>query len=443
MCRLMLMSSEKEITSCHYLVMSYMLALSERVGNTHGMGIGTNTDFIKFAENASAAVLTDEYIGWVQKSLKSPTHTLLGHTRLASGVFRKVAGDYKSDESHPFSFGLADSWGTVYHNGTFKEYELMAEMLKLPAGHGLTDTGIFAGLLGATVTDKVPSVEELVKLYEICGKAEYSMLITHNTLPDITVVRGNKPLYKAKSNYGLLINTSDTNIKDLPHVVNPGLKMMGYDLLKVETPIPMANWTVHKVLNGTITKVADIDELQKISDTPIVPIVTYHRRTGSEQTWQQGSMLKNSEEHNKEIDVKEVAERAEAMTLIYILALDGALGSEELDRIFSEVYEDVGPWFTYETARLTEVANLFAWTWTKFEKTQVTTEKLNNWDAFKKVCRTAGYFTAPSVYREANKLLEGDFVNPWFLNDPEDLNTLASLVLEVVFDESADNNWAE
>jgi len=439
MCRLALLSDDKEISSPHYVVMTYLLTLSERSGNTHGMGIGTNTDFIKFAQNASVAVLEDAYIEWVVKSLKSPTNTLLGHTRLASGVFRKDAGDYKLSESHPFSFGGADSWGSVYHNGTFKEYESMATLLGLPADHGLTDTAIFAQLLYNRVCEGVPTPEDLIAVYEVCGKADYSMFIAHNNTPSITVVRGNKPLYKAKSNYGLLINTDQTNLKELPFVVNPGLKLMGYDVLEVETPIFIPMWTINTVLNGTFTKVQDIDGLKKISDPPYT--VVYNKRNlGYQQNVFDN--LANTAKGSEEIDMAEVATRAESMLSVYILALDGALGNEELDRMFSELYGEFGPWFSYTMDQLDEVTNLCAWIWSKFEQTKVTEEKLRGWNAFKEVCIQSGHFNIAGTYGEANKMLEGGFENPWFLNDVNDFDTLSARLAEVVFDETADDNWS-
>jgi len=433
MCRLSLISDSKEITSRHYLAMSYLLALSEKGGNTHGTGIGTPVDFIKFAGPATSVVLQDEYIEWVRKTEKVPTRTLLGHTRFASGEFRKVSGDYKTSESHPFAFGTDGNWGSVYHNGTFKEFEAMATMLGLPTKHGLTDTEIFA-----------PSVKDLVDTYKVCGIADYSMFITHTTTPEITVVRGNKTLYRAKSNLGLIINTEQSNITDLPKVVNPAFKMLGYDLLEIETPVLVTMWTISTVLDGTFTKVEDIDELKKVND-PIIPVV-HHSKYKSVNPYYQGHLghgggFDDLSDANEKIDIGEVAKRAEAMISISILALDGVLGNDELNYIFSEVYGDTGPWFTYEAERLTEVGKLFGWSWTKYEKTRVTDKKLQDWNAFKKVCRQAGHYSAPSMYREANRVLKSSFSCPWFLNDPEELNSLAALVSEVVFDDSADDSW--
>jgi len=444
-CRLSLISDSGELTTSHYLAMSYLLTLSEKGGNTHGTGIGTPVDFIKFAGPASSVVLLDQYIEWVRKTEKVPTHTLLGHTRLASGEFRKTGGDYESSESHPFSYGSAGNWGSVYHNGTFKEFEIMAAVLGLPTKHGLTDTAIFAQLLGAQTNGAAPSVKDLIDTYEACGKADYSMFITHITKPEITVVRGNKTLYKAKSNLGLIINTEQSNITGLPKLVNPAFKMLGFDPLEVEIPVPITMWTINTVLDGTFTKVEDINKLKEVND-PITTPVTNYTRYKSVNPYYQGNLghgggFDDLPDDDEKIDIGEIAKRAEAMISISVLALDGLLGNDELNYIFSEIYGDTSPWFAYKAEQLTEVGKLFGWSWTKYEKTRVTDKKLGDWNAFKKVCRQAGHYSAPSMYREANRVLKSSFSCPWFLNDPEELNTLAALVSEVMFDDSADDSW--
>ena len=456
MCRLMILSSTKKLTVSHYMLMTYMLALSERSGNTHGMGIGTNTNYLKFGENAASVVISREYVNWVKARLEEDEHTtLVGHTRLASTSFRGTANtEYSSDDAHPFLFGNPEeSWGALYHNGTFKEHEDIAKKLNLEASHGLTDTALFAMLLNKEVGNKVPTTEDLFKVLEQCGKADYSMILTHTTTPAVTVLRGIKPLYMAQTNYGLMINTDQSNITDLQHVVNPGLALLDGRLLKVETPEPISIWTINQVTNGVFKKIKDIDKLKEISDPPYKHTETTARGTHGQNHWANSGYrggytvgrtagdidddITNLSEviHNEgAIDAKKVVAKAEAINSMLIFAMDNSISNEEIDRMFYDTYGRGSPWFTQDIDRITEMIALVNWIWEKYPETIATDEKHNDWEAWKKGCRKQGDFTNAGIYSQASKVLQTEFVSPWFLNSHEDLNTLVPLIAEIKYE---------
>lgn len=463
MCRLMVLSSTEKLTVSHHIVMSYMLALSERSGNTHGTGVGTNTSFLKFGDNASEVVIKDEYVEWVKGLIDEEEHsTIVGHTRLASLGFRGVANtEYLAGDAHPFRFGDSEeSWGALYHNGTFKEHEEIAKNLGLEDDLTLIDTALFTKFLERELEGSVPTADVLVEVLKQVGKADYAMLLTHNTTPDIMVVRGTKPLFKANTNYGLMINTDQSNITDLPGVVNPGLKLLGGRLLTVETPARVPEWTINSVTAGVFSKIRDIDEVKAISDPPYKHTPATSRKYDRHQ-WdghggypasrggvnpnyaQRGfeddlAKLKSEIHGDAEISATKIARQAMAINSITTLSLDGGISDTEIDRMFYDVHGKGAPWFTQEPERLEEMALLVEWIWEKYPKTTVTDQKVSDWVNWKKACIKAGADSSESIYHQASKLLQAEFVMPWFLNDQEDLNTMVALISEIKY-ETTDN----
>lgn len=263
MCRLSFVSKKGLLTTSDKITFSTLTYLSERGGNIHGTGIAVNhiSDMLCFVQTAKSAAPASTFVctpEWVT-ALKGASHDVMSHTRLASAAFK---ADIQDTGAHPHAAGVFE----VCHNGIFKEHARLAAENDFK---GTTDSAIFAELLEKTVGREPLTCVKLMEVLKLVGEAEYCLTIMQWGVDGMFVVRGNRPLFWAKTSMGIIGNTDKVNLTDAFGVLSPSYAWVGHKVT-VEEIAEVPIWTITHLANGEVIEHLDAKELKDINEKPVV-----------------------------------------------------------------------------------------------------------------------------------------------------------------------------
>lgn len=420
MCRLIALSREETnqgISKPEELIFGSMLALSSRAGNLHGCGISTNNpdiNWLKIGTPAEDFVFEKDWKKWWDDKTEEEFDTIVGHTRLASLKWRN--DNCPTDHAHPHHLGRF----LLFHNGEFKESDRIAKELKID-DKDLIDTQVFLRLLEHHNQDGFTS-KGLVAALKHAGEAEYSMIIKYEGSANISVVCGNRSLFVAESNYGLLLNTQSVNINDLKSVCNYALRVFGYPILEIETPKSLDDYTLYRLRQGQLEKLdcfeEEVKEINKPKTTYVSPYQSYRQAAPNNHS-------------NEKVVGEEIGKRAEGLMALHKLL---PKVPEEHHRLAMMMLYDHTPdedekyptLLHFESEQLQEYIDLMTWAHEsgKVEDFTWSEEKYNLWMGFTKQFPD---LSVRKIYTEACHHASHQVDIPYFLTSEDILQQLEVL----------------
>jgi predicted glutamine amidotransferase len=419
MCRLAAFSKEEStFTDSDIFVFGWLMLLSSRKGNNDGVGVATNTlgkeSWIKLGDEADELVFKKAWKTWFSEI--SGYDTVFGHARLASAAWRSAKEKHATKHAHPHVFN-----GVVgMHNGNFKDYEKIAEQIGGEKEEYI-DTQYFYDFLGQRVNGSL-SVQDVVDTLKEVGEANYSLVMRHVGQPEVLVFRGNRPLFVAKSNYGLLLNTERENLVDLPWMVNPTLEHLDRTTLEMETPSPLSEYTAYSLLRGALEELGKFDEVRSINQPPVV--TTHYSGYKSYHSGNSSVAAAVSET----LPDTEILARAKALT--QIKGINPFAADEDYRLTMVELYgKEILDLSWAESEQLIYLADLMEWATELNGGIYAPTEMKNDlWSRFSIALYDENpTMPASEVYRTAGYLLSKPFDVPYWHNPVEDLEQLVEV----------------
>ncbi len=418
MCRLMAFSrgeTRQGLSKPEELIFGTMLALSSRAGNLHGCGVSTNhpdINWLKIGVAAEDFVFGKDWSEWWDGKREEEFDTIVGHTRLASLKWR--SGSYSTDHAHPHHAGKF----ILFHNGEFKESDRIAKELKVD-DKNLIDTQVFLRLLEHHNKDSFTN-KGLVAALKDAGEAEYSMIIKYEGSDSISVMCGNRSLYAAESNYGLILNTQTANIRELEDTCNYALRAFGYQPLDIKPPESLDDYTLYRLKLGQLEKLDCFEEEVKDINKP----KKVHRSVSAYG----GGYEATSNRGSDKVDGEEVGKRAGILMSLHKFL---PKVSEEHHRLAMMMLYDHTPdedeeyptLLHFESEQLQEYFDLMTWAHEsgKVEDFTWSEEKYNLWMGFAKQFPDS---SVRKIYTEACHSASHQVDVPYFLTSVDILQQL-------------------
>lgn len=431
MCRLLAMSRDHSgpLTQAEKYIFATHLVLSSRLNNGHGVGVAVNKtggDWFKSGDSAEDIVFTEDWNKWWDSLNGAEFDTIIGHTRLASLDWRNTkatGGAYPTDHAHPHSYNSF----TLAHNGKFEEYKTVAESLGIDLEQeNLTDTGVFVRLLAEHNPDKFTDTG-LINALKAVGEAEYSMIIQHDSTQRVFVVRGNRTLFAAKSNYGLLINTTPVNLTDLAKETKLGLQAFGCEPLVLEKPEDLEEYSLYRLEGGKIEKLRSFEGKVKDINAP----KKTHSTVTTSGYW--ANRTATASDNSTEVsDAEEIGTRA--MTVYGIRQLLPKVSDEHHRLALLELYGvDGGKYPTmhhFESEQLKEYIGMMYWAQEHLNLYNWTEAKQEAWAEFTQfMVEVTPEITTEKMYAEACHRASTQVDIPFFLNSQDVLDNLSEACL--------------
>jgi hypothetical protein len=400
-------------------ILATALVLSSRCGNTHGVGVATNSpggSWLKSGNQADDVVFEDSWNKW-WKDADKDFDTIIGHNRLASLDWRTKGNTYPTAHAHPHEFQKF----TMVHNGMFEKYKEIAKTLSIPDDENLTDTSAFIQLLAEYNQEKF-STKGLIAALKAAGEAQYSMIIQHSDEQDVFVVRGNRTLFVAESNYGLLINTTAVNLNDLVETTRLGLLAFGFPAMEMEKPKDLDNYTLYRLRSGKLDKVLCFEEEVKDINAPKKVVNTYNTA--------QQRQANNQHSNNREVcDADQIGART--MAILGLFDLLPKVSEEHHRLAMLELYGDGAAGdemkhptlHHFESEQLIEYLELVTWAQEHFDS--FTAEKYLTWSEFTNyIIESDPEITTERMYVEASHLAGVQVDIPYFFNEVSVLRSM-------------------
>jgi predicted glutamine amidotransferase len=388
---------------------SHLLRESASEGNVHGTGYcyaskEGGVRYNKTAENAHKHVFGEEYMTFMRE-VPHDVHALVGHTRLASAVWRKEHEEQEQWAAHPFEVG---NGVLLLHNGFLEEHERLAEDYGLEKGK-YTDTLAFVHLLAEHTDDGLNIGYDTIKsALEAAGQCEYAMILLE---PDGTTwaIRGVRKLYHCTTNYGILLNTTEHNIRNAIRVTQPTCQFMDWKPITFKEVDLLKEWTIHRIRRGTILDWESIADLEKVN---YVPTEWEVRQAAQRALKAQGALDLDPRDDSTGYMI-EAYLRAEAF---YLLArrFPHIMTDADILKVLKEMNGVGDAWWSFTKNELEETSDVL-WDYWNANPLQSPTEQMDTiWADILAVADDAGR-DPYSMVREIDK----DFVFPYFHNGLE------------------------
>jgi hypothetical protein len=298
----------------------------------------------------------------------------------------------------------------------------VAENLGIDVEKGnLTDTGVFVRLLAAHNAETF-STNGLIEALKAVGEAQYSMFIQYSDNQDVFVIRGNRTLFAAESNYGMLINTAAVNLNDLADATKLGLLAFGHEPLEIDKPKDLDDYTLYRLRGAVLEKIKTFEKNVKDINAPkrtVVPWQGTSKRTEDTRGNDGGQCS------IEVCDSTEIGARAAA-----VLKLNRLLPrvTEEHHRLaLTELYSGEVPTIHhFESEQLNEYTEMLDWAQEHLDLYNFTEEKYMLWAEFARcVIGVTPEITTEKMYAEAAHTVGKTVDVPYFLNE---LNVLQNMV---------------
>lgn len=429
MCRLVALSSDGEQTKTHEYIFNVMMMLSSRMNNAHGTGLvtqkGKKLAYVRSGASAEDFVLTEEWNKCIHRE-----HTgLFGHTRLASSTWRN--GFYAAhpvEHAHPHPVTTAT---VLMHNGLFKDHAKIAELLEIKPSKDVTDTMLFAQLLGKELgSTGAPTTPQLVEALREAGACTYGLMVLSTSWTNSLIVRGGKDIFMAQSNYGLLLNTSRINIVDTVKETAVALASMGQPVLVLEDdPALLKEWMIYSLEGASLERLDSIPEQVREINQPPAVVQTLTRQIPFSPVT--GANTKGFNAHGAsrglDFDWDRVFGRATILVELDSI-LSAVVTREELVSMLNEAHgTQESYWWQFSPKQLEELFDLLLWAFEEVPECAPSAKKDRLWLEF--VVENCGdsfeSTDSESLYQMAALLMPG-FDEPYFLNTEEELEQLAA-----------------
>lgn len=432
MCRLVALSSDEEQTKTHEYIFNVMMMLSSRMNNAHGTGLVTQKEerlfYVRSGAGAEDFVLTEQWNDCMQQH----EHTgLFGHTRLASSTWRN--GFYAAhpvEHAHPHKVTATT---LLMHNGLFKDHDKIAELLEIEPSKEVTDTMLFAKLLGGEMgTARSPTFTHLVEALRKAGACTYGLMILSTGQAGGIIVRGGKDIYIAQSNYGLLMNTSRLNIVDTVKETTVALASMGQPVLVLEaSPTLLEEWMIYSLNGASLERLDSIPEEVREINRPPATVQTITRQIPFSGSGLGPSVLTtgghdvHGVSRGLHFDWDRVFGRAKTLVELDSI-LSPVTTREELVSMLNEAHGTREHyWWRFSPKQLEELFDLLLWAFEEVPECAPSATKDRLWLEF--VVENCGDSfegsDAESLYQMATLIVPG-FDEPYFLNTEEELEEL-------------------
>jgi hypothetical protein len=320
---------------------------------------------------------------------------------LASADWRKKKQtEFPDWAAHPFEVG---NGALLFHNGIFNEHQGLAEKYNLKDG-AYTDTMAFLEVLKKHTEGGQNIDEETIqRALEEAGVCEYALLVVESD-GTVWACRGERTLYVAETNYGILMNTEKNNLENAVARTNHVCHLLGWKPVEVTKDgiFQLKAWTIHQIKDAEYVNWWDTEERLKDINAP-KPVRVVPAQAAAPLI-KEGDVL----------DVGGAFARSELFLAIED-KLPVIMSTDDIARLVREVTGSA--WWECSEADLGEVAEILDFLWTSHPEYAPSAEKDGLWgEVVEADFAGCPYLAATGHVKE--------FVFPYFHNTLEELKAV-------------------